>query len=420
MTTTSFNVSFVSRINKKNKETANIFCRIQANGQRVEFCLVKSIPKDSWVSKKESFNHTYKDFRKTNLFIAQVKSKIIDIHRRLTLEEKLITPLILKNHYLGKSEEKGKTLSFLIDYHYKTQNSVLSSGTLAHYKTTQRYLTEFLHQIKRVDNILLKEIDYKFITEFEAFLRTYQPTDHQRTMSHNVIMKHLTRIRKLLNLASKLEWIDKNPFDRFPITYTKVDRGYLTELELKTIISKEIKIERLCFIRDLFVFSCYTGLSFIDVNKLKPENISLDIDGEYWINTKRQKTEISIQIPLLPIAFDIINKYKNHPKAIHHNLVFPPISNQKLNSYLKELADICSINKNLTFHLARHTFATTVTLSNGVPIETVSKILGHTKLSTTMLYARVLKQKISSDMFDLRQKLKSKDSDSNSSYSVGS
>ncbi|MCW3808095.1 site-specific integrase [Plebeiobacterium marinum] len=155
----------------------------------------------------------------------------------------------------------------------------------------------------------------------------------------------------------------------------------------------------------MFIFSCYTGLAYIDVCQLTPENVILNIDGEFWIHTKRQKTGVTVQVPLLPVAQSIVYKYKDDPKCLNKNRLFPVISNQKLNSYLKEIADICGINKNLTFHLARHTFATTVTLANGVPIETVSKLLGHTKLSTTQIYAKVLQNKISKDMMELRIKL---------------
>ncbi len=411
MTTTSvFRISFVSRAKKRDTESITIFCRINVNGKRTEFALIKDVPAKAWNQDKEKLTHLYKDYSRSNNYIDQVKAKLTNIYRELTLSEKTITPVIIKNSYLGTTQ-KGHTLSFLYDYHYKTQISILSSGTIAHYKTTIKYLDEFLISVKKMDDILINEIDYLFLTDFEAFLRSYLPKDRYTKMTHNVVMKHMTRLRKLLNLAIKLDWIQKNPFDRFNVTYTKVDRGYLTNQELETVMYKEIKIERLQFIRDLFVFSCYTGHAYIDVRNLKPDNIVLGIDGGQWIRTKRQKTKIPIQIPLLPIALDIVNRYKKSPKSIHNDLVFPPISNQKLNSYLKEIADCCSINKNLTFHLARHTFATTVVLGNGVPIETVSKILGHTKLSTTQIFARVLQDKISQDMSDLNKKLQNATND---------
>ncbi len=410
-------VKFYTRVTKSDKEIGMLYMRISYNTKRIDFSFNHKVKLNSWNSDKETVKSTDKNFREINRAISTAKTKIFSIYEKLKYAGKTISPEILKNNFLGNTE-KAHTLSFLIDYHYKTQSVILSPGTLAHYKTTERYLIEFLCTCKKMDEILIKEIDYQFITDFDAFLRTHQPVDHQRPMSHNVVMKHMTRFRKLLNLASKLDWITKNPFVRYTISYTKVDRGHLTNQELQKIINKEIRIERLQLIRDLFVFSCYTGLAYTDVRTLKPENIVLGIDGDLWIHTKRQKTNIPIQIPLLPIALDIVNKYKDSPKSVHNNLVFPPISNQKLNSYLKEIADNCDIHKNLTFHIARHTFATSVALGNGVPIETVSKILGHTKLSTTQIFARVLQDKISQDMSDLNKKLQNATNDLKKSQNI--
>ena len=165
------------------------------------------------------------------------------------------------------------------------------------------------------------------------------------------------------------------------------------------------KIIRLQHAKDMFVFSCYTGLAYIDVYELSPQNVSLGIDGEYWISTYRHKTDIPVRIPLLPQALEIIEKYKNNPRVLESGRLLPVYANQLLNSYLKEIADFCGIEKPLTFHIARHTFATTVTLTNGVPIETVSKLLGHTSIKTTQIYAKVIEQKVSEDMRLLRQKM---------------
>jgi integrase len=208
----------------------------------------------------------------------------------------------------------------------------------------------------------------------------------------------------MINLGQRLGWITQNPFDSYKLSFRKVDRGFLTEKELQTIETKELGIERLQTVRDVFVFGCYTGLSYIDAINLRTDEINVGIDGQYWIFSKRQKTDTKLRIPLLPKALGIFEKYRKHPKSISRDKVFPLISNQKLNSYLKEIADLCGIKKNLTFHLARHTFATTVTLSNGVPIETVSQVLGHKSISTTQIYAKVLEKKISEDMGQLRKK----------------
>ncbi|WP_372755786.1 site-specific integrase [Mariniflexile sp.] len=182
----------------------------------------------------------------------------------------------------------------------------------------------------------------------------------------------------------------------------KTERGFLSFDELQQIEFKKFTIPRLELVKDLFVFSCYTSLSYIDVIHLTADNISVGIDGELWIYYNREKTDKSIKIPLLPKALHIIDKYKDSHKSKSQGTIFPKMSNQKLNSYLKEIADVCGIKKNLTFHIARHTFATTVTLSNGIPIETVSKLLGHSKISTTQIYAKVIERKVSDDMWRLR------------------
>ena len=213
-------------------------------------------------------------------------------------------------------------------------------------------------------------------------------------------MKHLERLKKLLNLAVKLEWVAKDPFAKFSLKFVKTERPFLSQNEVDLIRFHEFNKSNLNLIRDIFVFSCYTGLSYIDVKNLKKGNIVRGIDGSNWIYTVRQKTDQMMRIPLLDVAEEIIENYRQEMKD--QSGLLPVYSNQKTNKYLKDIATILEIDKNLTFHCARHTFATTITLSNGVPIETVSKLLGHTKLSTTQIYAKVLETRISQDMGQLR------------------
>ena len=218
-------------------------------------------------------------------------------------------------------------------------------------------------------------------------------------------MKHTERLRKMINLAIRNEWLLRDPFAKFKPSFIKTSREFLTAEELIKIENKEFSIQRLQQVKDLFIFSCYTGLSYIDVMNLSTENVSFGIDGELWLHTSRQKTDNPVRIPILPKALSMIQKYESHPKALAEGKLFPNISNQRLNSYLKEIADLCSIGKNLTFHLARHTFATTITLTNGVPMETVSKLLGHSSIRTTQIYAKVVEKKVREDMNMLKQKL---------------
>jgi site-specific recombinase XerD len=194
------------------------------------------------------------------------------------------------------------------------------------------------------------------------------------------------------------------------MTKKEVIPEFLSEHELNRIALKKFSSERLSQVRDVFLFCCYTGLAFVDVEKLKPSEIGIGIDGTKWIFTHRQKTDTLSRIPLLPVAIDILERYENHHDCINSGKVLPVLSNQKYNDYLKEIAGICSINKKFTTHTARHTFATTVTLSNGVPMESVSKMLGHKNIKTTQHYAKVLDKKISDDMNLLKTKIQTKDS----------
>jgi len=199
-------------------------------------------------------------------------------------------------------------------------------------------------------------------------------------------------------------WLTRDPFVAFKRTRQKVEREALTEAELEKINSKVFAADRLNYVKDIFLFICYTGLAYADVKKLKRSEIAPGVDGNYWIFTNRQKTDTRSRIPLLPPAQTIFKKYKDFPTCHDSGYVLPVLSNQKMNAYLKEIADVCEISKSLTFHIARHTFATTVTLSNGVPIESVSKMLGHRNLKTSQHYAKVVDRKLSEDMLRLKTK----------------
>jgi len=206
----------------------------------------------------------------------------------------------------------------------------------------------------------------------------------------------------------RLAWVDKDPFVNFKLKFKKTERQFLTERELKLIEETTFKIPSYEKIKDLFVFACYTGLSYIDVKELKADHLVIGLDGGDWLYTKRTKTDEPLKIPLLPEAKEIIEKYRDEPMIEAEGRLLPIYSNHMINRTLKDIAEACGIRKNLTFHVARHTFATAITLSNGVPIETVSKLLGHSKLSTTQIYAKVVEKKIGEDMQNLMSKMKLK------------
>lgn len=199
-----------------------------------------------------------------------------------------------------------------------------------------------------------------------------------------------------------------DPFINYKSKLVEVERPFLSQEEIEVMFSKEFKTERLNQVKDIFLFSCFTGLAYSDVKKLSYKNVGLGIDGERWIFINRTKTDTRSNIPLLPIASAILDKYNENPQVVNQEKLLPVLSNQKMNAYLKEIADVCEINKELTFHIARHTFATTVTLSNGVPIESVSKMLGHKNLKTTQHYAKILDLKVSNDMQILKEKFGNK------------
>ncbi|GGG49553.1 site-specific integrase [Bizionia arctica] len=400
-TSTTFSILFWLKLSKAKNGKAPLYARITVNGKRAEISLKRKIIIEFWSSAKNKVKGTNQEARIINEFLDQVSSELHKSKNELKSEGKIISALTIKARYL-KEDEQNYSLNDITKYHNEDMVGKLKWGTQKNYFTTQGYITGFLLTKFKVNDMYLKQLDYNFILKFETYLRNYIPTDHQKPMGNNTVMKHIERFRKMITLAYKLEWIDRDPFINFQSKFEKVERGFLTEAELLDIEEKNYTIERLQLVKGLFVFACYTGLSYIDVVNLTANDINYGIDGELWLIMKREKTNNALRIPILPKALDLINKYKETPKSIANGTIFPKMSNQKLNSYLKEIADLCKIRKNLTFHLARHTFATTVTLSNGVPIETVSKLLGHSRISTTQIYAKVIERKVSEDMGTLK------------------
>ncbi len=401
----TFGIRFIIRKNKIKDGKVPVYVSVTVNGRRVEISMKHSIALEDWNQQKEQGKGMSSEIKQLNQYLLQVKSRLVEYYRQIQLQGKVPTAELLKNYFLGVTEERP-TLLKLIEYHNQSMQGVLATGTLKHYSTTEKYLKLYLKQKYKVRDYALADLSYEFITNYEYFLRALKPLDHKKPLGNNGVMKHLERLKKMVTMSARMEWIEKDPFIHYKLKFHKTTREFLTAEELESIEEKVISIPRLQFVRDLFVFSCYTGLAYIDAIQLKPESISIGIDGENWISIHRQKTHQPVRIPILPKAQEIINTYKDHPRAINANCVFPKISNQKLNSYLKEIADICGIQKPLTFHIARHTFATTVTLTNGVPLETVSKLLGHSSIQMTQIYAKIVEQKVSKDMSNLRDTLK--------------
>ncbi|WP_313191375.1 site-specific integrase [Sphingobacterium sp.] len=402
----TFGIQFVLRLPKNKKdETATVYARITVNGRRTEISLKSKVSINNWDEAKGRAKGKRQEIVKLNSHMEQVRSLIFDSYQELIQQNKVVSVDAVKAKYLGEDIEEAMTLLKVIEYHKQVAITKLAPGTMKNYYTTESYLKKFIKHQYRKSDITLDELNYKFILDFENFLINYESIDHHKSLNNNGVMKHMERLRKMVNMAVMMDWLEKDPFSKYKLHFDKVERGHLTKEELQVLSKKKFKIERLQSVLDMFLFSCHTGLAYIDIFNLTQENIAKGIDGRDWLMTNRQKTSTVVRVPLLTEAVQLIKKYRDHPVALAKGTLFPVISNQRMNGYLKEIAEICGINKNFTFHLARHTFATTVTLSNGVPIESVSKMLGHTSIRTTQIYAKVVEHKLSEDMQNLRKRM---------------
>ncbi|MES2488138.1 MAG: site-specific integrase [Bacteroidota bacterium] len=403
--TNTFGIQFVIRIFKQGKsKQANVYARITVNGRRAEISLKQKVDPEAWDDSKGRAKGKSEEMIKLNNHLERIRSLIADGYNDLVQQRKPVTVDTVKALFLGCDEEI-MTLGRLMEYHNEQSVHRLASGTMKNYTTTQKYLLKFIREKYYRNDIVLSELNYKFLLDFETYLNNYTPKDHQKPLNNNGIMKHIERFRKMINMAVKLDWLPKDPFASFKKHFDRVERQSLTSKELAELERKEFSIERLKYVRDMFLFSCYTGLTYIDLAELTPNNIITGIDGGLWISTNRAKTDTNVRVPILPQARELMEMYVDDPRAQSNGTVFPVISNQRMNGYLKEIADLCDITKTLTFHIARHTFATTVMLSNGVPIESVSKMLGHTSIRTTQIYAKVVEAKLSEDMDRLKDRL---------------
>ena len=397
-------ILFFVRRPRRFRNKFSVYARITIDGKRAEISLKRSVTFGQWDDAKGRAVGNSDAAQQLNGYLDELYLQIMQSYKELLSQGKVITAQAIKSRFTGADEEH-KTLKQLIHYHNTTQTAVLKPGTMKNYYSTEKYLDRFLlHQHKTAD-IELRQLNYKFITDFEFYIRNFKSPRALKPCTTNGVMKHLERLMKMVNLAVRLEWIDKDPFRNYRLKFQKSERVYLTERELRLIEETIFTLPGIERIKDVFLFSCYTGLSYIDLHNLKREQMVRGIDRHYWIYTKRDKTLEAVKVPLLPKALKIIEKYRDDSEIRYGNHLVPALSNQRLNRGIKEIAEACGIHKYVTFHTARHTFATTVTLSNGVPIETVSKLLGHTKLSTTQIYARVLDKKIGEDMELLRSRL---------------
>lgn len=390
---------------KKAKAAANglvpIYTRITINGKRIELSTNRFVEISKWSTEAGKMKGSSEEARSINNHLDLLKSQIRDAEMELIHKKITVTTETIKSKLLGVDERARMLVPIFQDHNNKIKELVgkeYAPGTLKRYTTSLKHTIEFMQWKYNVSDIDITKIDHAFITDYEFWLRSV------RNCANNTAVKYLKNFNKIIKLCLANDWLDKNPFANYKSKVKEVERVYLTEAEIQSIIEKDFKTERLSLVRDIFLFSCFTGLAYIDVKNLTKSHISIGIDGEKWIFTHRQKTETASKIPILPVTQMIIDKYADHPKSNNEDRLLPVLTNQKMNAYLKEIAGVCEIEKELTFHIARHTFATTVTLTNGVPIESVSKMLGHKNLRTTQHYAKVLDKKVSEDMKILKNK----------------
>ena len=404
-TTHTFIIHFwLKKKSIKKDGTIPIYARIRLDGTPADVSTKQATLKEHWCSEAGRVNLKVKNASFINDSLDDVYSNIKTAYQELKEEGKIITAQTIKLRCLG-DDSPLRTLDDLFKYHQKYEIKKLEKGTAKNYNATEKYLLLYISEKYRTTDIRLTQINYAFVLSFENYLRTCKPLKKSQSLTNNGIMKHMERLKKMTTIACKLDCIKKDPFTFFNSNFIPFDRAFLTMDELLAIENLALKEPGLIKVRDIFVFACYTGLAYIDVKYLKPEQIVTGIDGDEWIFARRVKSKVSVKIPLLDKAKEVLVMYSDAFYGKKKNLVLPVYSNQKCNKYLKKIVARCKIEKNISFHVARHTFATTVTLANGVPIETVSKLLGHKKLSTTQIYARVIEQKISFDMQNLRAKL---------------
>lgn len=401
-TNQTFTILFWLYKSKMNKGKAPIYCRITVDGRRIQFSLRRSIEPENWNKHSERAIGKTEQVLMLNNYLDHVKADIQKHYNILLSKGEHITAEAVRNSYMGV-EEESKTLFDAFTYHNDSMKERIGidvvKATHTKFETVLKKLRLYVKKKYNKSDLPLESLNHQFITEFEYFLKVDQK------IGHNTAMKYIRNLKKVINMAVANDWLAKNPFASFKCSYKKVNREILSDEDLQALAEKEFDIERLEEVRDIFLFCCYTGYAFVDVEKLTPNDLIRGINGELWIYTHRKKTGTASNVPLLKPALEIIQKYKEHPYCELKGRLLPVKSNQKMNAYLKEIADVCGIKKKLTMHIARHTFATTVTLSNGVPIETVSKLLGHTKLATTQIYAQVMEHKVSADMDALSEKM---------------
>ena len=400
MKKSTFKVLFLIRRNQVNKEgKCAIMIKVTVDGEYERINSTLTIEPELWDSSASKAIGRSSKIAEFNKRIDDMRHVLKEHYYDLLNRHGYVTAEMVKNAYTGVTAKEESLVTLYLQHLEDTKKLVgLSKAdpTYKKYERMYRRVVEFMKKKYNITDIPLREIKPTFITDLEFFLRT------EYKYSQNTVYKCMKFFKQVINKGIRAGLIFVDPFNGYRIAVERVDRGFLSEDELAKMMDKEFASKRLEQVRDIFIFACFTGLAYIDLAYLRVDNIQKMFDGRLWIVTHRQKTNTKVTVPLLPPALKILKKYEGQ---FLDGQLLPIITNQKMNCYLKEIADICGINKNITFHLARHTFATTMTLGKGVPIESVSKMLGHTNIQTTQIYARITNEKISHDMENLAKNL---------------
>jgi site-specific recombinase XerD len=399
----SFSVIFTTRKTRtSNDEKVIIYVRITLNSQRVEMSTGLKIEANKWCEITKRAKGSSEQSKTINSCLGDINNNIYQVYAMLLGNGNAISVYDIKKHYLGNPEEEKRiTIMEIFDRFIAIRKDLVnieySHATYQRYCTLKGHLLEFLDKKLNVHDVAVEDFKFSNLMEFEHFLRI------DKGIANNTAVKYIRHFRTVIGYALNTEMIDKDPYVKYKGKIREVKRGYLSMEELTVLEAKDFSNPRLAMVKDIFVFCCYTGLAYIDIKMLTIDQISMGIDGEQWVNTSRKKTGNGVDVPLLPAALRIIKKYNGHPAREIDRKVLPVLSNQKMNAYLKEIGDICGLSKTLTTHLARHTFATTITLTQGISMESVSKMLGHSDIKTTQIYAKVTNQKILGEMVKLRE-----------------
>ena len=378
----------------KNGE-APICMRITVNKRVVEVMIKRSIPVDLWNQKKECSKGKDRVATELNHYINTIRAKVLQIHRELEIDNKPITADIIKDCFYRRDKVQRTLLEVYAEHNEKCRALIgkeYTESTVTKFDTSINRLKEYIRSCYHRDDIMLAELDRQFIRDFDFWLKT------EKHCQYNSALKHLKNLKKVVRIALANGWIKKDPFYGIRFKQEEVNVEFLSREELDILMNKEFTIKRLEQVRDVFVFCCFTALAFVDVQQLSREHLIKDNNGALWVRKARQKTNQMCNIPVLSIPQRVLRKYENNAECIKKGVLLPVISNQRMNAYLKEIADLCGITKRLTTHVARHTAATVVFLANDVSMENVSKILGHSNIRMTQHYARILDSSIMRDM----------------------